>query len=376
MNWKSLLILIIIAAAAVWGVMQVNQTPDSASSTPPEPTELFAGLQDKVNDVDAIRIIKAGNEPIVDLKRGDHGWVVANKHDYPAELDQVRDLLVGLVNANIIETKTSNPELYERLGVRDVAQENVSAKQIDIAGLDQPLSLIVGHTAASGRSGTYVRRTGEAQSYLVSGTIEASDAIQQWLQQPIVEIPADRLQRINLQHPDGEVLTVAKQNRSDTAFKPLNLLQNRELQYETIANPIGSVLSNLRAEDVMPAAEFTSAEDTVNAEFFSFDGLKLNTQTFMQDDQYYVRLSASFDAEQAQQFADSTNTESSKDEPNTSTQDNSPIMEEAQKLNQTFDGWVYRISKYKYDNFTKRLNDLLKEEEAEQQTEDGNNDSQ
>ena len=268
-------------------------------------------------------------------------------------------------------------------------QEGVGTR-VELGGIDPPLEVIVGQQASGGRPGTYLRQAGQEQSYLASGMIIPSTDIQQWLAQPIIEIPAEEVQRVVVTHPDGELLTVSKQSRSDTTFKPFMLLQNRELSSDTVANPIGNVLSNLRLEDVLSSEELDpeAQEQVISTDFYTFDGLRLTARSFVKDDTPYTTLRAAYDAEQAQQFAapeeaqdsaegDTQDTEDQGGDTDTGEKaetegergdaagdDGANAEQRAAELDQRLTGWVFQISQFKYDNLTKRLDDLLQPEET------------
>ncbi|MFO1350454.1 MAG: DUF4340 domain-containing protein [Gammaproteobacteria bacterium] len=372
MNWKTFLLLIVVAAAAIWGVIQIRQKP--GVETPPAAAQaLYPGLQDKLNDVKALRISKGGNEVVADLKRNEQGWVVANKHDYPANLEAVRKLLIDLGAAKVVETKTANPEFYARLGVEDVAGKEAKGVRLDIDGVDKPLSLVVGDSPPNTGTATYVRRADEKESLLIGASLTPAKEAQSWMQQPVLDVPTARVQRVVIHHPDGESLTVTKDSPGDANFKLFNLQQGRELQYEGAANPIGSVLASLQLEDVVPASEFKPAEQTggVEAEFYTFDGTKISAKAFSKNDKHYVYLRAAYDEEQAKQFAsvdkkdepakkDEAAAEADKkDEPAKEPAKPDP-KEAAATLDKRLEPWVFVVSSYKYDQLNKRANDLLK----------------
>ena len=382
MNWKSFLVLIVVAAAAIWGVLQLQQqnTTETTAALSAN-TPLYPDLDKSINDANKISIVTAGNDTVAELTRSDTGWTIANKSDYPADLEKIRSLLLDLVNTQIREEKTANPDNYSRLGVSDIEQDDAAGKRVDVEGLATPLSLVIGNVASNSGNGTYVRRAGEPQSYLVDKTLAPADDAKQWALQPIVEIPSNRFQRVSIEHADGDSVTVSKQNKTDINFKVFNMLSDRELSHDTVANPIGNNLSNLRLEDVLPVAELNpdEQEDVVTSEFYAFDGLQITAKTFKKDDKYYTYLRASFDEQQAQQFATSESSTENDDEDSKEEEDqdvvqadSDAVKKEAEALDQKLMAWVYEISEFKHTNMTKRLDDLLKPVE-ETTTEDQTN---
>ena len=85
---------------------------------------LLPGLGEDLDQVTRVTVTGAGNEPIATLQRDeDGGWTIAEKAGYPADVAKVRETLIGLAEARIVEAKTANPEFYDRLGVEAVENE-------------------------------------------------------------------------------------------------------------------------------------------------------------------------------------------------------------------------------------------------------------
>ena len=79
-----------------------------------------AGLSEGVNDVKQVRIVGAGDKTIATLARGDGGWTVVEK-GYAADVTKVRELLLKLADAKLVEPKTTVKESDPKLGVEDVS---------------------------------------------------------------------------------------------------------------------------------------------------------------------------------------------------------------------------------------------------------------
>ncbi|MDX1605770.1 MAG: DUF4340 domain-containing protein [Candidatus Competibacterales bacterium] len=369
MNAKTLIILLILTAAAVWGVFELQQR-----TSPPvrslEARTLYPGLQDQLNEVTAVRVFAAGDTLAAALQRSDDGWVVTSAHDYPADLATLRAQLLALAQARVIESKTDDPARYPQLGVQDLEGGDAPGVRIEVDGPEPAPRLIVGEEATSGVGQVYVRPQGEARSLLVEGNIDPPREARNWLRQPIVDIPGDTVQQVTIRHADGETLTLVRESREQTNLTPESLPPERELDYASVANPVGSALAGLQLESVRPAAELPPDQrvSLAKADFLTFDGRHLRAELFEIDGQRYLTLAAGFDAEQHQRFAVTEeaageNTDESGPEAET---EESPA-EAIAALDQRLQGWAYTVSDYEFDNLTRRLEDLLKppEESAE-----------
>lgn len=374
MNIKTLAILVVLAAAAVGGVLFTSQERPEGQVVTQQ--HLLPGLSDDLNSVERLRLVRAGEELVAELARGDSGWVVANRDNYPADLGKVRETLLALADSRLVEEKTSNPEFYERLGVGDVNDAEAVGTRLELTGVgEEPVALIIGDPARN-VEGTYARRVGEERSWLVSGVLDLSQAIADWLDTAVIDIPAAQIQSLTIQHPDGETLTLEKADRSAMDFSLAEIPEGRELESQGSANALGGVLAGLQLEDVMSAGSLEDAGEVVTLRYQSFDGLVVEAEAFQQDERRLLRFTGvSYDEAQARRFlevpeedeavadeevaADSSETEAS---PEPATLDQETIaagVDRAEELANRLEGWIFEIPSYKHDNMIMRLADLL-----------------
>ncbi len=335
MNWKSLTLLLILTGAAVWGVLVLQrEQPPPAQIMSQQP--LFPELQDQLNLVSGMRIVGTGSGLIADLKNTDSGWVVANRHDYPADLERIREPLIKFAAAQIIELKTANTALYDRIGVQNIDAGGGLLVEIDTPR--QTYGLIIGDPSSLGGQ-THVRQPESVQSLLVSGDLRMPTETRQWLRQPIVDFPTERFRRIVIRHADGEILTLDRPEPEAINLQLDALPAGRALQYASVANPIGNVLSGLRLEDVLPIARLLaeSPASLVETEFLGFDGLRITARIINSGEQRYLTLRAAAD-------------------PGTEAGN---IEAEAAALDQQLADWAFIVTPYAFDNLSQRLDDLL-----------------
>ena len=217
MNAKKFYVLIaaaVIALVAAWYINSSNapQTGVSAQAQP-----LLPELHEHVNDVNAITLTGAGDKVLVTLKRGADGWSIAEKSGYPADLAKIREFLIKLDQATLTEAKTSNPKLYGELGVDDVKDAKSTGVLVTLGGLAKPLAIIIGNYNGAGGGGTFVRRAGEAQSWLAGGNLTVAKTITDWEQRNLADIASTRLRSVTLTNPDGKVLKVYKDAQGQSA---------------------------------------------------------------------------------------------------------------------------------------------------------------
>jgi hypothetical protein len=321
------------------------------------------GLESQLNDVDHVTITKANSETVVNLERKPEGWVAANKNGYPADVSKLRQGLQALAEARILEQKTANAELYSYLGVEDVSGEKATGVAVALTakGKDLP-TLILGN--ADGSKHRYVRRAGEAQSYLIDRNPEFAKGVGQWLDAQIMNVHNDRVAQVTITHDDGQVVRLSKPNKDAANFDVADVPKGRELLYPGVANVIGNSLRELNLEDVEPAMASPPAKPTV-VEFRTFDGLVVRAEGEKRGDASWVAFAASVDAERAAQAAATPAQPAAASE---NTADKKPAAApapadpaaEAARINAKVGPWRYKIATFQYDQMTRRLADLLK----------------
>lgn len=377
MTSRKLSILAIVAVIAVVAGLWLAGRQTSPPST--ESAALYPDLKSEMASVTAVRIVKAGGTPALEVKRGEGGWTVAERHNYPADEAKLRKLITSLAEAKVLEEKTSNPESYSALGVEDVSDAAAGGVQIELDGPKQPVKLIVGKQAQGAQS-QYVRRAGEPKSWLVNKSIDTSSSADQWLRKNIIDVSADRVQSAEVTIGKSKPYSAVKKTRADADFTVEGLPKGKELSSPSAADNFATALAGLSLSDVKAASEVTDPP-SARATIKTFDGLVTEVSGWTKDDKHYVALKTSFDATLADKFKVAT-AESEKKDAASEEQKDAPansegappadkpadtaqpatrdVAEESTKANAQLDGWVYEIPAYKYEAIFKPLDELIK----------------
>lgn len=379
-------VTVLAAALVVLGAVALIAQYDPQ---PPAPGGglLLPDLGEDLDRVTRVSVVGAGSAPVATLERGEDGsWSVAEKDGYPADTEKVRQTLISLAEARIVEPKTANPDFYDRLGVEGVESEAAGGVAVTLTGAEMPVNVIVGDT--EGTSQVYIRETDQAQSFLVDRNPDVGNETTDWLATEILTIPGARMARVTVTHPDGEVVSVSKADPEQSNFDLEDMPPDRELQYASVANVMGNVLSGLNLQDVEPRTE--TDEPVTVTEFVAFDGLVITAESVERDDEPWVAFRAEFrapaeepepaadentaanagnesgdevdavadDTEVATAEAEADGTDVAVVEGETGSTD---VAAEALDLNQRLSPWRYRIASFQFDQMTRRLDDLLRD---------------
>lgn len=394
MMFRNRLLALSAIAALVLGLALLTghlrkTKPDAAVGSKVLPT-LAAG----VNDVNEVRVLTAGDKPLVTLKRDeDKRWTVVERDNYPADFQKLREFLVKLSELQVVEVKTSSAEMYSQIGVEDVKQEKATGKRIELGGLPAPLALILGKSTTF--SSNYVRVQGSPVSYLAKPQIFVYSEPKVWLDRSLFDLPQDRVQEVRLELADGKAderkYTVTREVREQTDFTVPGLPKSKKLAYAGTANANAGGLANMSFEDVRAAkADEKWDSGVARTQYRLFDGTivtvlgkkeasqpeekKEETSSFgNSSDKHYVRIEVAYDEAQHQKFAhklpapeQTSDTkkpgaapEIVKDQKASAVNDPAQIREEVKKLNDKVRGWVFEVPSYKYDALFRPLSELL-----------------
>lgn len=332
-------------------------------SAAPVSGALFPELKARINAVDRLVVEAPGESPLTVSKDADTGaWAVENRADFPANVGKIREVLLALADAKILEEKTSNPERYPALGVTEPDVEDSRGTRLTVSGDGFSEVLIVGDANQS--SNRYVRPAGQALSLLIDKDPKLPGSTGDWLRSGLLDIETARVSRVSIRHADDELIEMSKSAAEDTEFDVYDIPADRELSYPTVVNGMAAVLSDLRLADVRPAEE--QAVNTVSG-FETFDGLRVTVRTTGLDDDRWITISASTvdgsiaangeslsspDEPAAQEAVVDSSADADESKPD-------PVQEAAD-INARLAGWQFRVESYKLDQLTRRWDDLLK----------------
>jgi hypothetical protein len=359
MRGKPLLILIVLTVIiGVTAVMVREDRSNVAGAGEP----LFPALLDRVNDITTVVGVGQG-ETFTLVRQGDR-WVVAEKNNYPANQDEARKLVLGAARLSRIEPKTSNPDLYERIGLDDISAENGNAVQYSFknAAGNTLAEIIIGNSrlgrADPQENEYFVREPAMAQTWLVQGKLSGSVGVIEWLDDKVLKVERDRVRQVTVTHPDGETVTVSKQKPSQQTFNLVGVAEGEETESKFKLNDLGRSLAGLDLEDVVLASEVSVPDEVLVAEMTTFDGLRAVLRGAKDGDRTLAWVTASFDESLVSpEFLPGG--EKAEGE-STHLLGADAVREEVARLNRDLARWVYVVPNYRVKYIWVTKKDLMK----------------
>ncbi|MFI4988462.1 MAG: DUF4340 domain-containing protein [Alphaproteobacteria bacterium] len=288
--------IVFVVAAIVVG----SRTPAYTGSTGGQ--LVFPDLAARIND--AAKLIVQTADHSFTVVRTDKGWALADKHGYPAKFDQVKGTLVALAQLKTAEAKTAEPSLYPRLEVEDMSQKGAKGELLTVEDGkgDKLASLILGKRhygrGAEQAIELYVRKAGEAQSWLASGTLERADDVKAWLVRDVVSLERDRVREVTVTPAGDKAFTLSKAKAGEGDFTLAELPDDSKLKSPYDLNALAGVLGLLLLDDVLPAAELKAdAKPVTTLEYKSFDGLVVELALVEQDGKAWAKIKAAYSPE-------------------------------------------------------------------------------
>lgn len=362
--------LVILAAIAVLAAIGAAFLEDRQASTPPAIDDLlYPALSAGLNETTSIEITDGNGNEAVTVERKDAGWIVVEEYGYRADSGKIRQLLLRLSDAIIVETKTSNPDLYARLGVADPGSAEGAGLLLEI-GEPVDVRLIVGKRESRAGKGTYARRAGEDISYLIDADIELDTDPLNWLDRQLFDVDSQSVQRVEIIHEDGEEVVL---QRVGDQFVIVGIPEGRNLSSPGAAQPVSRALSSLLFDDVLPRSEFENFDPQASAHFHLDDGRRITILAQQREDERWVSVQVALDpvessagAEPPAPVEDPESEERETDAPPPSGEGAAPEpvadrldAEEVARQDARFSGWIYRLPVYKYEQIVRRMEDFL-----------------
>ena len=311
MTRQRFIVLLIAALAAISGAMYLSTQRNLARD--PRGTLLLPSLANELNTVTALSIRKGGASPTVTVHKQGEQWTVAERADYPADVPKLRKLLQELSDAKIREEKTSNPASYPILGVEDPSQAGATGAQIEVLAHGGKHTVIVGKPVGAGN---FVRRTGEAASYLVEPGISVETEPRLWIDTRLIDMATAKIQSIEVTPAaspgytlrraskggdntknanDGKAVDAAARQAAGGDFVLDAVPATRKAADPQTLAPSPTAFGGLTAEDVAPAADVDFSKPSIVI-ITASDGTQVTLTGTAVGDKRWIQVAAPADA--------------------------------------------------------------------------------
>jgi len=369
MNRNRFLMLVAVTLGAAVLVAVLGGPRESGESANPD--KLLPGLAGIVNELAAVDIVAPGGAVAVSLRRDDERWRVSQRDGYEADFAQVLELLRTLAGAGIAESRTARPAWYGELGVQDLTEPDATGRRIDFPGREIP-SVIIGQGDPSGE-GSYARRAGQPQSWLLDAVVEVPVDPVAWLEPSIMDIPSSEIAEVIVRHADGETVRLQTTDDEERSVVLMDVPEGREAGPAFKRNALANGLRGLNLEDVR-RFEPPVPDDAARVLFRTVDGLNFVADVFERDDAHWIHFTVSAETTPAAPAGDDAGQDDATSrgpddavEPgedgagggDNAAADEDQALADAVAVDARLSPWLFEITQRRYDDLTPRMEDLL-----------------
>lgn len=276
----SVVTAVAVGAAAVAATARYTGTIETITSE-----KAFPGFAEKLENIQQIDLIRAEDSATgtVSIVRAGEGWEIEQRDGYPARTELIRRLLSDVSDLDIVEAKTKDIARLHRLHLTDVAQDGSNSVRLVV--IDQGGETLLDSHFGKQRDSisgsapmTYLRDSGESQSYLAEGELDLRQGPVDWLFREVINVKADNIREAVLTAPDGHALTITRDKQGERDFTTTGLGENREPRSKYAPRNAATALDKLIFQDVRAAKGLTFS-GAGSALYKTYDGLDV-TVTF------------------------------------------------------------------------------------------------
>jgi hypothetical protein len=360
-------LLLLLALAIVLGVAGIYFQVSRSASWNETKTDhrFFKNLP--INDIAKIQIRSSG--ATVTLEKKSNIWSVAERNDYPADFDKIRELTRTLWELKPVREIEIGPSQFGRLKIEAPGQGGDSGIEVDLKGEnDAPIGSLIlgkmmeqGEDATRGVAGRFIFNSStKDRVYLVSETFATIEPVNigSWLDKAFIS-PGELQEIEQSSGSNNQVWRIVR----DTPKGDWKLLeaQNGEILEKTFAQALANFSPNF--VDVRPSSSSTD-ETGLNEPFLvqlkTFDGFKYDLAIGKSgpDKTRYLKFTVSAELNPTRTGApgESPDDKKKKDEEfDKKLADLRQRLENEKKL----EHWVYLVPDWSLDQLLKRRDEIV-----------------
>jgi hypothetical protein len=327
------LVSVMLAVLALWR---------QAESVAPKftPKAYFPHLADQANDVARIHVLSKKNGAVDIALSASGNWILPERNNYPASLEQVRKTVIALAALLKLEPKTARAAWLDRIDLGDPAKggKGVLITLLDAKGKTLA-SIIAGKSEdigdPSGAIGVFVRDPDSDQAWLARSVVELSGDPAAWVDKNVIDIDRSRIQETDVTPANAPAFVSRRDKPSDAEFSLVSVPKGREVTDPSAASGVAAAIVGFTFEDVKAAGGFDFSKPT-RAVTKTFDGLAVTISVIQKGPDYWATVSA----DAAPGKADAA--------------------KEAKQIDARASGWAYKLPPDKGQLFMTTLESLLK----------------
>ena len=231
--------------------------------------KVFPSLERRSGDVNEVVLQQAGKT--ITLKKTDDGkgWGIVERGGYPVDAKNVREIVVKLSQAELIEPKTRDPKRYGQLELGDPKAKDASSRLVRFLDKSaKPIAeVVVGKNRyaafGTGQSGTYLRKPGEKQTWLAKLDLKAPMDVSDWVAPVFFRVAKDKIKSLVVKDGETTVYKVVPDEAQAGKFKVVDIPSGRVLKKDFRIDETINGVRTLEMLDVRKRTEKDGKPDRV-----------------------------------------------------------------------------------------------------------------
>lgn len=322
----------------------VHTRADSWSAGTAQGVKLLPTLQRDMPRLATITM-KQGAQAVT-LERKGEAWSLKDRGGYPVQGERVRALLLKLSDAELVDRKTRNPERFAVLELEDVTAKDAKSRLLTLADEKaRPLAeLLIGKRSVeqfgAGKGGTYVRRPGESDTWVVNAEIDLPTAVNQWVDTNIFEAQIAQVKRVEVDLGTEKVVVNREAGKpaNKDAYTLVGMPDGKKLKSDYTLEDLVNAFARVELEDVRkPVAPASGAPAALAAVYEMENGGKITMKVRSDGDARWAAVEATGEGD-AKAAADAINARAA--------------------------GWEFKLPGWKYDQIFKKQADLIEDKKS------------
>ncbi len=307
-----------------------------------EGTLLLPTLSSHGERIASVELVQ-GDKKITLLRNG-FDWRIAEREGYPANPERVRALLNALRQIELVEPRTAVKDKWKLLELEDPAAKDAKSRSVRILDAKGGAlgDIVLGKARADafgpGKSGVYVRRPAEVQTWLAMGDPKGGADIKDWVALTAFDFDINTIAKITLEHAGEAPIVIVKGDGKEAKFKLANAIPaGMKLKQGFTVDQAGGGFAAIELEDVRRLAA-TPVGDKVSVIKLEADGGMLVTFRLRKEgDASWISFSAAGDGD--------------------------AVKKKVESINARAVGWEYKIAQWKVDQIGRRMADMIEKDE-------------
>ena len=356
MSNRKLTILGVVAAVMAVLAVLTSQMGKRAPSFSGRNVNLVQGLD--TSKIGTVVLVSKDEE--TKITRSGSGFVVTNKENYPALINEINGLVAEILDIRTLELVTSDPQNHADLGVtEEKARYIVKFLDKDAKPIERFGGIVISETDPDNQR-VYVRLLASNDVYLIENAPWPRMSSLDYIDKRLTSVEREKIQSVTVTTADGSY-TLEQEPGSEEILLAGGMPDGKKWKGSTYRQ-VFSALSSLQFTDVQSAAKASDLNFDTTYVARLKDSTVYTFKIAKKDDKTFVTADAEFtDTEPVTVKRDGSET----DEELKAKEAKLLARDQAQQFRSRHTGWVYEIGSWKAGDLTKPLADLLEDKPVE-----------